>query len=1001
MYAFIVFAIKFNPVDSLLATEVDSTGVVSCTVVDNASDCSGVLNIDSCNESLCIVSQNIRSINKNLDRFLLFVAHLDLQVDIFVLSECWTNNNFAPPAICNYKMYQSNRSYNQNDGVVVYVREDLEVLVDEPVTLADCNCLQIQIGENLTIIAIYRPPCFTSPTVFLESLETQLEGIKSPNIILTGDINIDVLDVQSETSSDYLELMAYYGLLQGITHPTRLPSNTCLDHFMVRCRNIWQTVIFGNAQITDHCPILFYANNFKLHKKAQFQNNKMKLNYDGIKQHWMALNWHDFYSSDNVNYLLEFLVKGLQSGISANSTITKIPRRKRPLKPWITVGIVKSLRKRDKLHSMLKTNKDDTLKTKYIKYRNWCNKIVKYLKKHYYETQLLNSYGNIKETWKVIKEVCNLNSKKSISTELLSLSNSPKTSLDLINNYFTTVGSNLANSTLDKLRTTDRVLASKVKCAQSPSCSMFLHLTTPEEVDIIVSELRTNCAPGFDGITSELMKKLRQVITEPLSHLCNVSFETGTFPSVLKEAIVTPIYKAGDRKLPTNYRPISVLTTISKIIEKLVNKRLICYLESNSILSKNQFGFRRNKSTEDAVLSLTSLVSGYVDAGERCVGVFLDLQKAFDTVCIPILLAKLESIGIRGVVHDWFREYLTDRTQSVRVAHDMSDKAFCTYGVPQGSTLGPTLFLVYIDDLCKMKIAGADLTMFADDTAIIFRGTTWDDVREVAERGLCEVTGWLENNLLSLNTDKTKYLCFSMTKASSPLDSFSINIHTYPCNRSTVVAGMPCSCPYLNRSNHIKYLGVIIDDKLKWDQHLTLQANRVRKLIYVFKSLRQVADIKLRLQTYKSLCECIINYCICVWGGAASTHLSRLERAQRAVLKVLLYLPKRHPTALVYKQAGVLSVRRLFVYSTTRRYHRHDVPFLPNSNKRSYKCPVPRVRSAYAQRFYSYIAPLLYNSLNAQLFFRSFSCRQMKKLLFDHLMAMDSDVVEQYLKPLQ
>ncbi|RVE51752.1 hypothetical protein evm_003555 [Chilo suppressalis] len=337
-----------------------------------------------------------------------------------------------------------------------------------------------------------------------------------------------------------------------------------------------------------------------------------------------------------------------------------------------------------------------------------------------------------------------------------------------------------------------------------------------------------------------------------------------------------------------------------------------------------QYGFRAKTSTEDAVLDLTSNIYKHLDNKRKCIAVFLDLQKAFDTVSIPILLCRLENLGIRGVALNWFKDYLQNRSQTVRLGGHFSESASCNYGVPQGSTLGPTLFLAYINGLCKIHLKKGELFMFADDTALVFYGSSWNEVKITAEKGLSKVTAWLENSLLSLNVNKTKYICFSINKASSPKKSFSLAIHTYPCN---LLSDIPsdCNCAKLDRVKSFKYLGVMIDEHLKWDAHISLISGRIRKLMYVFKNLRTVTNLPLLIRVYKSLGESLICYCICAWGGAAQVHLIKLERAQRAVLKVLMSLPIRHPTASLYEKTKVLSVRKLFIYQVIRRLHNNTV----------------------------------------------------------------------------
>lgn len=467
----------------------------------------------------------------------------------------------------------------------------------------------------------------------------------------------------------------------------------------------------------------------------------------------------------------------------------------------------------------------------------------------------------------------------------------------------------------------------------------------------------------------------------------------GTFPALLKKATIIPIYKSGDASLPSNYRPIALLSSISKIIEKVVSKRLIKYLESKKLLSKHQYGFRSGLSTGDATLKLTSQITSYIDGGEKCLGVFLDLQKAFDTVSTPILIARLENLGIRGVVLDWFQDFLTDRHQCVMVEKRLSNITKCSYGLPQGSTVSPILFLVYINQLCN-TIPGADVIMFADDTVLLFHDKSWKELKYNTERGLAQANAWLENSLLSINTAKTKYICFSKTKVILPDASFDIKIHCYPCNRNNVCPQNECDCPQMERVTSIKYLGIHIDQNLKWDIQASALTSRIRRLIYIFRTLRSIANKDIILLTYKALCESIISYCICTWGGMAKTFMIEIERAQRAVIKVALKLNYRHPTIDVYRQAKVLSVRKLYVLNILRRYHQSITPTPDQLQKRIDDIKLPRLKSKFAQKSFLFNAIYIYNILNRKQCLKKLNNYQFKRTVIEWLQKIDYDDTE-------
>lgn len=893
-------------------------------------------------------------------------------------------------------MFYTKNFINQNDGVVAYIKSGIDVSASEP-SKEDGNFLILNVNHNATtIVCTYRPPQFNkNPTQYLQALDDVLKNIHCSEIILTGDMNLDIMPNSLNThGNSYLCITSFYGLVQGVNIPTR--ESTCIDHYMIKSKHIWQTFIFDS--LTDHCPILLLLETAHTKSTATLQKNT-NINLDCIIDQMHQLPWWDYHSIQDINDAVTWITKNLQNIISNNTITRLLPRRHVPLKPWITPGVVRILRKRDLMHKRQKSSpNNDQMRKQYSTYRNWCTKIVKTLKHDYYKNKLQLNLKNPKETWKTIKEVCNIQHNKTNSFELLSIKDSPKNSLNAVNSFFVSVGNTLANKILTKLNTTDNELAIKARSSSAHIQSMCFMPTDEIEMIKIITELKDSSSLGSDGLATKIIRKLKNTIALPLSHICNLSYESGIFPNSFKKALITPIFKSGDKKLPTNYRPISILPALSKVLEKSVNKRLYQYIEKNQLLADNQYGFRTNRSTEDAVLKLTSLITSFLDNGEKCIGVFLDLQKAFDTVSVPILLTRLENIGIRGNQWQWFNDYLNNRSQSVRLGTHISDDGTNIYGIPQGSSLSATLFIIYINELCKMQLDGAELIMFADDTAIIFHGDTWQNTHNITEIGIAKVTSWLEDNLLSLNISKTKYLCFSKTAALSPDSSFNIIIHTYPCNRH-IAPTSPCSCTTLDRTTTIKYLGIHLDQHLRWDTQIKLISARVRKLIYIFKNLRQVAGIKLVLQVYKAMCESIITYCICCWGNAAKTKLIEAERAQRVVLKVALKLPYRYPTTQVYEKSKTLSIRKLFIYQCLRRYHKVTIPTLPITNQRHFSCPVPFRKSKFGQKHYSFVAPRVYNRLCRKVKnMRNYNNYRFKIMLKDLLNSYDYDGTEKLLQ---
>ena len=274
---------------------------------------------------------------------------------------------------------------------------------------------------------------------------------------------------------------------------------------------------------------------------------------------------------------------------------------------------------------------------------------------------------------------------------------------------------------------------------------------------------------GPNSIPIKLLKILDPCISPHLSLIINKSFEEGTFPDNLKIAMVIPIFKKGDAGKNSNYRPISLLPIFSKIFEKLMHKRLYSFLEMHETLFEMQFGFRTGHSTEHALVSLSEKIKCTLDSGNVGCGIFIDLQKAFDTVNHRILLQKLEHYGIRGIALQWFQSYLHNRKQFVSVNGHSSRLSNITCGVPQGSVLGPLLFLIYINDLPSTS-KSLSFFLITDDTNIYFESNSTDRLIKVINKELKAVKAWLESNKLSLNIEKTNFVIFHSPKKKIPED---------------------------------------------------------------------------------------------------------------------------------------------------------------------------------------------------------------------------------------
>ena len=294
-------------------------------------------------------------------------------------------------------------------------------------------------------------------------------------------------------------------------------------------------------------------------------------------------------------------------------------------------------------------------------------------------------------------------------------------------------------------------------------CNLFLSPVLQEDIITTVNNCKSKTSCDHNNIDMVIIKQVINYIAKPLAHVCSTSFEYGVFPDNMNVAKVVPLFKAGDRSVFSNYRPISLLSQFSKILEKLFNERLDKFIDKFQLLNNCQYGFRSQMSTSHALMDLVEEITSSIDAKKISIGVFIDLKKAFDTVNHTLLIDKLEYYGIRGIAQEWLKSYLKDRKQFVQIDECASTLLNVTCGVPQGSILGPKLFILYINDICNASTS-LEFILFADDTNVFYSGVDIQTICECISRELDKLHVWLSVNKLSLNVDKTNFILFGNRK---------------------------------------------------------------------------------------------------------------------------------------------------------------------------------------------------------------------------------------------
>ena len=420
--------------------------------------------------------------------------------------------------------------------------------------------------------------------------------------------------------------------------------------------------------------------------------------------------------------------------------------------------------------------------------------------------------------------------------------------------------------------------------------SFYMQPTTPQVIAKTIFQLDDSKATGPFSIPSKFLKMINPTASVILCEIFNECVQAGIYPECLKKAAIKPLHKKESKLDIGNYRPISLLSNINKIFEKILHNRLTEFFNFHNVIFDNQFGFREKHSTNHALIALTELVRKALDNNQFSAGIFIDLKKAFDTVDHNILLQKLNHYGIRGKTLDMLTSYLSNRSHCTQINNTFSNFVKQNHGVPQGSVLGPLFFIIYINDL-NGAIKNSTTIHFADDTSLICSEKSLKKLNKMVNRDLSVLVQWLRSNKICLNTSKTEIILFrKKNKNINKTLNFRLSGQRMKLSKST------------------KYLGVIIDEHLDWNIQLNNLTDKLARAVGVISKLRHYLSYKALLSVYYALFDSHLNYCLQSLGHIKVSDMNKLESLQNKVVRIIHFKGPRDSVKSLFTNSRILPI---------------------------------------------------------------------------------------------
>ncbi|KAG7296652.1 hypothetical protein JYU34_000923 [Plutella xylostella] len=858
----------------------------------------------------------------------------------------------------NYKLISCfNRNINEHGGSLIFLKENCKCKERKDiVALSVKHHIEISCAElnKYIIVCTYRPPTgdfITFETVMEDVL--RLASNSKKEVIVCGDFNVDLLG-DSPNRSKLLLLFKSFNLFNVFLEPTRITptSATCLDNIFCNCEFKDSSVI--NCLRSDHSgQTITLVNTDKTNKtKVRCRpittkkiDNYLKKLDEKLPNVKLDCNSNEMYSN-----LFKIIADEFESNFETKEVLID---NKIKFCDWATEGIRKSRATLYDLYEMKTFILRPDFQSYVKKYSKMYKCVCHCAKTIFINNKIKDSANKSKAVWTIINNETGKNRTRETNLSL-KVGNDIITSNDAVARVFEEFFTNIPLETTCNLDSSAAAAETLTK-ENAPSTDKEFKFRYINTLTIIKTFKSLNMKKTEDlwGMSVKFVLSIINKIAPILANIFNKCIAEGVFPDLMKFSKIIPLFKSGDMEDPANFRPVSVLPVLSKIFERVILSQMLLHFNDARLFHSQQYGFTKGKSTADAG---TALIKHIFDAWEDhhdAIGVFCDLSKAFDCVDHQTLISKLRYYGIGGKALDLISSYLDKRQQRVDINNTKSQGAHVKIGVPQGSILGPFLFLIYINDLPFMVEKLTNIVLFADDTSLLFkvkrRENNFNEINSI----LSDIHDWFTVNNLLLNSKKTKCIKFTLPNVRQ-------------CDTNIILDGNK-----LDLVNDTVFLGMTIDSKLQWGPHIEKLSGRLSSAAFAVRKIRQLTDVETARLVYFSYFHSLLSYGILLWGRAAD--IETIFVLQKRAIRSIYKLGSRDSLRELFKEINILTVPCQFIFSNLMYVRKnistfdtigsnHDI-----NTRNKHKLAFPAMRLAKVNKSFLGYCIRFYNKLPAEV----------------------------------